>query len=101
MGEQKEEDVKEGKVEYKPPMEEKNPIQVSAGRNVFQQQDLLIPWYLKNNQSVGNEEKVFHRFYHVFCQGELEYLCQKIENVEVQNVYFDSGNWCVILKKNV
>jgi len=71
-----------------------NEIHVSAGRNMFQQQDLLIPWHLK-----GNEEKVFHRFYHVFKEGELRELCNKITNIEIVEIYFDKGNWCIILKR--
>ncbi|XP_061537513.1 alkylated DNA repair protein alkB homolog 8 isoform X2 [Phycodurus eques] len=43
---------------------------------------------------------VFHRYYHVFQQGELEQLCVQVEGVNVQSSYHDQGNWCVILKKN-
>ena len=80
-------------------------IEVSEGRYKFQQQDLLVPWHLKGNENnnvkgeEGNKEKVFHRFYHVFKRGELERLCELLGNVSVEEVYFDKGNWCVILKK--
>lgn len=76
-------------------------IQVSAGRNIFQQQDLLVPWHLKGGGKgeTSNDVKVLHRFYHVFKAGELEQLCMKIENIEVMKLYFDKGNWCVVLKK--
>ncbi|XP_057291456.1 alkylated DNA repair protein alkB homolog 8-like [Hydractinia symbiolongicarpus] len=82
-------------------------IEVSEGRNVFQQQDLLVPWHLKENQKTENkntagekkENKVFHRFYHVFKQGEIEDLCSRVNNVSIERVYYDRGNWCVILKK--
>ena len=76
-------------------------IQVSAGRNIFQQQDLLVPWHLKGSSKgeTSNDVKVLHRFYHVFKTGELEQLCMKIENIEIMNLYFDKGNWCVVLKK--
>ena len=76
-------------------------IQVSAGRNIFQQQDLLVPWHLKGSSKgeISNDVKILHRFYHVFKTGELEQLCMKIENIEVMNLYFDKGNWCVVLKK--
>lgn len=82
-------------------------IEVSEGRNVFQQQDLLVPWHLKEKQKTENkdtvgekkESKVFHRFYHVFKQGEIEDLCSRVNNVSIERVYYDRGNWCVILKK--
>ncbi|XP_067102403.1 alkylated DNA repair protein alkB homolog 8 isoform X1 [Osmerus mordax] len=42
---------------------------------------------------------VFHRFYHVFQQGELEGLCGRVRGVRVESSYHDQGNWCVILEK--
>ncbi|KAK2912599.1 alkylated DNA repair protein alkB homolog 8 [Channa argus] len=42
---------------------------------------------------------IFHRYYHVFQQGELEKLCLQITGVKVQSSYHDQGNWCVILEK--
>ncbi|XP_076590483.1 tRNA (carboxymethyluridine(34)-5-O)-methyltransferase alkbh8 [Chaetodon auriga] len=41
---------------------------------------------------------VFHRYYHVFQQGELEQLCVQVAGVKVQSSYHDQGNWCVILE---
>ncbi|XP_022051603.1 alkylated DNA repair protein alkB homolog 8 isoform X2 [Acanthochromis polyacanthus] len=43
---------------------------------------------------------VFHRYYHVFQQGELEQLCAQVNGVKVQSSYHDQGNWCVILQKD-
>lgn len=43
---------------------------------------------------------VFHRYYHVFQQGELEQLCVQVAGVRVQSSYHDQGNWCVILEKD-
>lgn len=42
---------------------------------------------------------VFHRYYHVFEQGELEQLCVQADKVKVKTSYHDQGNWCVILEK--
>lgn len=85
-------------------------IQVAAGRNTFQQQDLLVPWHLKNSSSESSntsrneenktQEQVFHRFYHVFKRGELRQLCCRISNVSVKDLYLDRGNWCIVLQKN-
>lgn len=85
-------------------------IQVAAGRNTFQQQDLLVPWHLKSSTSDSSitsqteenktQEQVFHRFYHVFKRGELEQLCCRIPNVSVKDLYLDRGNWCIILQKD-
>lgn len=42
---------------------------------------------------------IFHRYYHVFHQGELEQLCGLVAGVKVLSSYHDQGNWCVILEK--
>ncbi|XP_008307998.1 alkylated DNA repair protein alkB homolog 8 [Cynoglossus semilaevis] len=42
---------------------------------------------------------VFHRYYHVFQQGELEQLCGQVMGAKVRSSYHDQGNWCVILEK--
>nr|XP_055067779.1 alkylated DNA repair protein alkB homolog 8 [Misgurnus anguillicaudatus] len=85
-------------------------IHVHTNRTAFISQDLLVPWHLKSNkdknQAVASTEipvektsqtPVFHRFYHVFQQGELEELC--VTGVKVLRSYHDQGNWCVELVK--
>uniref|UniRef100_A0A8B9E4Y9 tRNA (carboxymethyluridine(34)-5-O)-methyltransferase ALKBH8 n=1 Tax=Anser cygnoides TaxID=8845 RepID=A0A8B9E4Y9_ANSCY len=81
-----------------------------------QDSDLLVPWHLKggtkkrreNVETVlfpaGSKESqgpspVFHRYYHVFCEGELEAACRSLDGVRVQKSYYDQGNWCVVLEK--
>ncbi|XP_070762379.1 tRNA (carboxymethyluridine(34)-5-O)-methyltransferase alkbh8 isoform X3 [Enoplosus armatus] len=49
--------------------------------------------------SESSPAPVFHRYYHVFQQGELEQLCGWVAGVKVQSSYHDQGNWCVILEK--
>ncbi|XP_050705600.1 alkylated DNA repair protein alkB homolog 8-like isoform X2 [Eriocheir sinensis] len=43
-------------------------------------------------------DQVFHRYYHVFKQGELELLCSQL-NVRITKSFYDEGNWCVIFQK--
>ncbi|RMC07338.1 hypothetical protein DUI87_16797 [Hirundo rustica rustica] len=91
-------------------------LPVHTNRTSFHSQDLLVPWHLKSGtkkkeESVdtvlvpgGSKESrelspVFHRFYHVFCEGELEAVCRSLDCVRVQKSYYDQGNWCVILEK--
>uniref|UniRef100_UPI0037E70F68 alkylated DNA repair protein alkB homolog 8 n=1 Tax=Semicossyphus pulcher TaxID=241346 RepID=UPI0037E70F68 len=50
--------------------------------------------------SESSPAPVFHRYYHVFQQGELEQLCAQVAGVQVQSSYHDQGNWCVILEKD-
>ncbi|XP_034556271.1 LOW QUALITY PROTEIN: alkylated DNA repair protein alkB homolog 8 [Notolabrus celidotus] len=53
----------------------------------------------QKSESESTPAPVFHRYYHVFQQGELEQLCRKVAGVKVQSSYHDQGNWCVILEK--
>lgn len=99
---------------------------VNASRDMFEQQDLLIPWHYRGQKSTNSsknltcasnkrlvdhdeeklnsktEEKprnVYQRFYHVFKENELAEECRKLDNVSVVRCYFDKGNWCVELEK--
>ncbi|XP_077154522.1 tRNA (carboxymethyluridine(34)-5-O)-methyltransferase ALKBH8 isoform X4 [Ranitomeya variabilis] len=87
-------------------------LPIHTNRTAFNSQDLLVPWHLKgNNQSRNNEAtsakeenqlvpgSVYHRYYHVFREGELEALCTRVTGVAVRHSYHDQGNWCVIIEK--
>ncbi|XP_010222821.1 PREDICTED: alkylated DNA repair protein alkB homolog 8 [Tinamus guttatus] len=91
-------------------------LPVHTNRTSFHSQDLLVPWHLKSDPKkkrgdaaklsspAGSEESqelgpVFHRYYHVFCEGELEAACRALDCVRVQKSYYDQGNWCVVLEK--
>ena len=89
-----------------------NSLEVHVNRTHFDKQDLLVPWHKKPTSSdekcgtgeemstKGNHSKpVFHRFYHVFKDGELNELVQHIPGARVTEAYYDKGNWCVILEK--
>ncbi|XP_037361588.1 alkylated DNA repair protein alkB homolog 8 isoform X1 [Talpa occidentalis] len=86
-------------------------LPIHTNRTSFHSQDLLVPWHLKEN--FGKDKRVepsgsvvphepgsvFHRYYHVFCEGELEAACQTLSNVSILQSFYDQGNWCVILQK--
>lgn len=67
-------------------------LPVHTNRTDFQHSDVLVPWSTKNKDT-------FHRFYHVFHEGELSDLINKVPGAKVEEVYYDQGNWCVIFKK--
>ena len=83
----------------------KKTLSVHKNRTAFESQDLLVPWHLRQKTQKKEEEQVevvpsvFHRYYHVFRQGELEELCKQVAGIELVKSYYDQGNWCVILKK--
>ncbi|XP_051842883.1 alkylated DNA repair protein alkB homolog 8 isoform X2 [Antechinus flavipes] len=90
-------------------------LPVHTNRTSFHSQDVLVPWHLKRGPTrekhaepqklksdpVGlpDPTPVFHRYYHVFCEGELEAACRMLNNISIQQSYYDQGNWCVIFKK--
>ena len=67
-------------------------LPIHENRTEFTHSDMLVPWKRKG----GGD---FLRFYHVFENGELEKLCSNIPSTEVKDVYYDQGNWCVVLQK--
>ena len=71
-------------------------LSVHKNRTHFQQQDILVPWERKDEDS---NKTCFHRYYHVFKEGELEEMCGRIEECQLVNRYYDQGNWAVVLEK--
>lgn len=75
-------------------------LPVHVNRTQFQQQDNLVPWKLKKAEGGGaGDDQVFMRYYHVFEEGELEQLVGLVEGLQVEEGYYDQGNWCVIATK--
>ncbi|KAH0501681.1 Alkylated DNA repair protein alkB-like protein 8 [Microtus ochrogaster] len=86
-------------------------LPVHTNRTSFHSQDVLVPWHLKRNPGKDKAVEpfglagcpdpcpVFHRYYHVFCNGELEASCQALGDVNILQSYYDEGNWCVVLQK--
>ncbi|GAB6020061.1 hypothetical protein CHUAL_002800 [Chamberlinius hualienensis] len=41
-----------------------------------------------------------HRYYHVFREGELDYLIENyVENLHIISSYYDHSNWCIVAEK--
>ena len=91
-------------------------LEIHENRTNFKQQDLLVPWHFKEvnqkkasskqiqqqqQQPPAQPERVFHRYYHVFKEGELEEMVRSIRGYDVQvlRTYYDQGNWGVIFRK--
>lgn len=67
-------------------------LPIHENRTNFAHSDMLVPWKKKNGEC-------FLRYYHVFREGELAELCMEISTASIKKVYYDQGNWCVILEK--
>ncbi|KAM8975182.1 tRNA (carboxymethyluridine(34)-5-O)-methyltransferase ALKBH8 [Pelodytes ibericus] len=87
-------------------------LPVHTNRTAFDSQDLLVPWHLKPtnqtrdrtskplNEELQEPRSLYHRYYHVFCEGELETLCGRLQNIHILQSYYDQGNWCVVFEKS-
>lgn len=48
----------------------------------------------------GGGAITFHRYYHVFKEGELDQLIEKyVENLHIISSYYDHASWCIIAEK--
>ena len=81
-------------------------LHVHVNRTQFKEQDMLVPWQLKSCKGTDSQTdtsckdgSTFHRYYHMFHEGELEALCGCVEGCVVAKSYHDQGNWCVVLEK--
>lgn len=61
----------------------------------FKQQDILVPWFTKKGKAHDNQL----RYYHVFRKGELQELLESIKNIQINEIYYEEGNWCAIFTK--
>ncbi|XP_071951542.1 tRNA (carboxymethyluridine(34)-5-O)-methyltransferase alkbh8-like [Antedon mediterranea] len=78
-------------------------LNVHSNRTQFKQQDMLVPWHFKKPGEKVTSEKdfeVYHRFYHVFVDGELQSLCSELSDVTIDKCYYVEGNWFIIFQKN-
>lgn len=74
-------------------------LPIHVNRTEFLHKDILVPWKLKSKEN-SETSMTFLRFYHVFDEFELEGLCAEVSDIEIQESYYDEGNYCVIFKKN-
>ena len=87
-------------------------LPVHVNRTQFKEQDLLVPWRLKNkstelgktnsNENVSGSSSTYLRYYHVFVEGELEELVEASHYSKIVTIvesYYDQGNWCVVFEK--
>lgn len=78
-------------------------LPIHENRTDFKHVDVLVPWKLNpltaSLKASNIEEKTYHRFYHVFVEGELESLCLQVPELDIVRSYYDQGNWCVDLIK--
>lgn len=85
-------------------------LPIHQNRTPFQDQDVLVPFHTKSRVQPTKNEEVSQsqepatsdrqlRYYHVFKRNELDSLFDKMNNIRIDQSYYDRGNWCVIVEK--
>lgn len=73
----------------------------------FENQDVMVPWKTTKSAKKGEDgdgqdaDGVVQRFCHVFREGELEEMVELMEGVSLVDSFFDTSNWCVVIKREV
>jgi ubiquinone/menaquinone biosynthesis C-methylase UbiE len=67
-------------------------------RDKHNSQDEMIPWTLQEKFKKSDDEQIYKRFYHLFCEDELKDLVLG-EDVIIDKYYNSCGNWCIELIK--
>jgi tRNA (uracil-5-)-methyltransferase TRM9 len=67
-------------------------------------QDVMVPWVMrakkvkKGEEAEQQEDKTFHRYYHLYKQGELEDNVREAGGVVVESGY-EKDNWWAIAER--
>lgn len=64
------------------------------------EQDVLVPWVLKpvHNPKLGNSPTTYHRYYHLYHEGELENDA-KTAGARIVRSGYDRDNWWVVIAR--
>lgn len=72
----------------------------ASGAPVSRETSLSMSTSQDSLQSDTGGALTFHRYYHVFREGELDQLIEKyVENLHIISSYYDHANWCIIAEK--
>lgn len=69
-------------------------IAVHENRTPFKDQEMLVPF--KSASKMGENL----RYYHLFKEGELEAMIDKISKACLVDSSYDQGNWCATIRKD-
>jgi tRNA (uracil-5-)-methyltransferase TRM9 len=65
------------------------------------EQDVMVPWVFKQNTNAKRteESKTFHRYYHLYCQGELEHNIIAAGGLILESGYEKDNWWAIAIRK--
>jgi tRNA (uracil-5-)-methyltransferase TRM9 len=79
------------------------------GWNEGDDQDVMVPWVMRGSKKAGSgeqtngtaptEDKVFHRYYHLYRRGELESEIEAAGGVVVESGYEKDNWWAVAVRQ--
>ncbi|KAJ2161165.1 tRNA methyltransferase, has a role in tRNA modification [Coemansia sp. RSA 552] len=74
-----------------------------SGRRKFDPNtpDVLVPWVVPGSRDQeSGQDRVYHRYYHLFRDGELTKLFEDTGACSVVESGYDRDNWYVIARRN-
>eukprot|EP00388_Colpodella_angusta_P002865 GDKJ01010116.1.p1 GENE.GDKJ01010116.1~~GDKJ01010116.1.p1 ORF type:complete len:257 (-),score=34.47 GDKJ01010116.1:49-819(-) len=83
----------------------------TVGARSFEHQDVFVPWCASSKQAksskattaeqgaIGDDMKRYLRYYHISKGDEVKKMAEQVRGAVVEDVYYDSNNWAIILKK--
>lgn len=84
----------------------------SIGARSFDHQDVFVPWCASDAQvkgkkaetaeqgAIGEDMRRYLRYYHISKGDEVKNMALRVEGADVEEVYYDSNNWAIVLKKH-
>lgn len=67
------------------------------------EQDVMVPWVMKHTERENNagEARVYNRYYHLYCQGELEHDIRQAGGFIIDSGYERDNWWAIATPKQV
>lgn len=67
------------------------------------EQDVMVPWVMKHKQKENNagEPRVYNRYYHLYCQGELEHDILQAGGFVIDSGYERDNWWAIATQEQV
>ena len=66
----------------------------------YEKSDVMVKWQLQKKFSDKGEEELYQRYYHMFHEGELEWLLRTFDDIRVVRSWYERENWFVVIEKN-
>lgn len=64
-------------------------------------QDIMVPWVMKNRNENDNGSKTFDRYYHLYRRGELQHDIEAAGGEVIESGYEKDNWWAIAIKRSL